>query len=203
MTRGNVQTHQPWPDSYRDEYARTVFGFWIYLLTDFVMFATIFAVYAVLHKSTFGGPGPKELFNLFPVMIQTWILLLTTFFVSLGGAAAHRKQRASTIVYFLIAFIGGLLFLGLMSHDIALFLKRGASWKISGYMSAYFTLIGTFAVHMIFGLIWTIVLLIPVFCRGVDMVDIRRLTCLRMLWQFLNIVWIFIFSLVYLLGVIQ
>jgi len=203
MTQSKAMKHEPLPDPYQDEYSRTTFGFWVYLLTDFMMFATIFAVYAVLHKSTFGGPGPKELFDLPSVMNQTWVLLVATFFVGFGGASVHRKHRAGTITYFLLTFILGITFLWLQFDDLSLLVKRGASWKSNAFLSAYFTLIGTFAVHIVFGLLWIIVLILPVIKRGIDMVSVRRLTCLRMFWQFLNIIWIFIFSIVYLLGVIQ
>lgn len=202
MTRLKTITCETLPDPYQDEYSKTVFGFWVYLLTDFMMFATIFAVYAVLHKSTFGGPGPKELFNLNSVMKQTWILLVGTFFIGLGGASAHRNSRFQTVLYFILTFISGLIFIWLMTCDLFHMIERGSTWQSNGFMSAYFTLVGTFAVHVIFGLLWIIVLLFPVICCGLNPVSVRRLTCLRMFWQFLNIVWIFIFSIVYFLGVI-
>lgn len=195
--------HAAMPDIYNDEYSRTVFGFWVYLLTDFMMFATIFAVYAVLHKNPFGGPGPRELYDLPAVMNQTWVLLVAVFFVGLGGASAHRKHNGQTITYFAVTFILGIVFLWLLFGDFSRLVEQGHTWKNNGYLSSYFTLIGTFAVHIVFGLLWTIVLLLPVMRHGLDLVSIRRLTCLRMFWQFLNIIWIFIFSIVYLLGVIK
>lgn len=203
MTKSKAIKHEALPDPYTDEYSRTVFGFWVYLLTDFLMFATIFAVYAVLHLNTFGGPGPKQLFSLPMALNQTWILLVATFFVSFGGASAHRNSRGGTITYFVITFILGVVFLGFQICDFSRLIELGATWKNNGFLSSYFTLLGTFDVHMIFALLWTIVLILPVIKRGLDEVSIRRLTCLRMFWQFLNIIWVFIFSIVYLLGAVE
>jgi cytochrome o ubiquinol oxidase subunit 3 len=203
MTKSKVIKHEALPDPFSDEYSRTVFGFWVYLLTDFMMFATIFAVYAVLHKNTFGGLGPRELFDLPMVLNQTWILLVATFFVGLGGASAHRNSRRAAITYFVFAFLLGVIFLWLQGCDMTRLIEQGATWKSNGFLSSYYTLIGTFDVHIIFGLLWTIVLIFPVMKRGLDIVSVRRLTCLRMFWQFLNIVWIFIFSVVYLIGVAE
>lgn len=190
------------PDAYQDEYSKTVFGFWLYLLTDFMMFATIFAVYAVLRKNTLGGPGAQELFDLNSVMSQTWVFLLGTFFIGLGGASAHRRNRKQTILYFILTFLLGIVFLFLMSVDLSQMIQKGSTWRSNGFLSAYFTLVGTFAVHVIFALLWIVILLVPLMCHRVNPVNVRRLTCLRMFWQFLNIIWIFIFSIVYLLGAI-
>ena len=201
MTSSKAIKHEALPDPFSDEYSRTVFGFWVYLLTDFMMFATIFAAYAVLRNNTFGGPGPKELFDLPMMLNHTWILLLATYFVSLGGASAHRNNKKATITYFVLTFILGFAFIWLQGCDMARLVAQGATWKSNGFLSSYFTLVGTFDVHVLIGLLWTIVLILPVMKRGLDSVSVRRLTCLRMFWQFLNIIWIFIFSIVYLLGV--
>jgi len=195
--------HESQTDPHHDEYSRTVFGFWVYLLTDFMMFATIFAVYAVLHQNTFGGPGPRELYSLPAALNQTLVLLLATFFVGLGGVTAHRKHKGLTITYFAVTFILGILFLWLVMGDLSRLIDRALSWKTNGYLSSYFTLIGTFIVHIVFALLWTIVLIVPVMIHGLDMVNVRRLTCLRMFWQFLNVIWVFIFSIVYLMGAVR
>ncbi len=183
----------------QSEYTRTIFGFWLYLLTDFMTFAALFAVYAVLRKNTLGGPGPKELFDLGSSFVQTLILLFGAFFAGVGGAYAHRGKRVQTLFYFGLTFVLNALFLWLMTSDLHHLIGMGQTWEKSGFLSAYFTLIGTFGLHVILALLFTIVLLSPLFRREIDIVSLRRLVCLRMFWQFLNIIWIFIFSIVYLL----
>ncbi len=194
-------SHEDYPDIHHDIYSRTVFGFWIYLLTDFVLFGVLFASYAVLHKSTFGGPNAKDLFHMLFTLIQTLILLVSSFTVGLAGASAHRRDKKKTIIFFLLSFLLGIAFLCLQCMEFTHLISRGNSWEKSAFLSAFFTLVGTHSVHVLFGLLWMIVLIIPVFKYGTTQVGIRRLTCLRMFWQFLNIIWIFIFTFVYLMGV--
>ena len=193
--------HESYPDPYHDSYSKTVFGFWIYILTDFILFGVLLATFAVLRNSTFGGPHPSELFHLPFNLIQTLILLTSSFTIALGGAYAHRKNKPATLITFLITFILGLAFILMEKSEFSRLIATGNSWQRSGYLSAYFTLLGTHALHMLFALLWVIVLMVPVVREGLTPVGIKRITCLRMFWQFLNIVWIFIFTIVYLLGV--
>lgn len=192
--------HEPFPDAYHDTYSRTVFGFWVFLLTDFILFGCLFATYEVLRYSTFGGPSAVDLTHPPFVLIQTLVLLCASFLVGLGGASAHRKNRALTILFFVLTFCFGVAFLAMEGAECSRLVEAGASWKRSANLSIFFTLIGTHAIHVLFGLLWIVVLLIPVFREGLKFVSIQRLTCLRMLWQFLNIIWIFIFTFVYLMG---
>lgn len=99
------------PDTHSDVYSKTIFGFWLYLLTDFMLFATLFAVYAVLHKNNFGGPKTKDLFDIQYVFVETIVLLICSFVAGLGGASAHRKNKKLTIVLFFITFIFGAIFM--------------------------------------------------------------------------------------------
>lgn len=190
------------PDTHEGVYSKTVFGFWLYLLTDFMMFATFFATYAVLVGGVADGPGPKHLFNLRSALIQTLSLLICGFTSGLAGAFAHRQNKKGVFVFFILTFIGGAFFLQREFTDFTTMIIAGNSWARSGFLSAYFTLTGMHALHVVFGLLWTLVLLTLVWSVGLNEDQIRRLTCLRMFWQFLNIVWIFIFSLVYLIGVV-
>lgn len=190
------------PDSHHDDYSKTTFGFWLYLLTDLMFFATIFATYAVLRNGTFGGPGSKQIFSMTYATIETLVMLSCAFVAGIGGAFAHRKNRGGVITSFLVAFILGAIVLGMIWHEFTHVFAMGYDWRSSAYLSAYFTLIGTFALHIIVGLLWTIVLLPPVFKMGVTSLHLKRLSCLRIFWQFLNIVWVFIFTFVYLLGVL-
>ena len=167
----------------------------------FIMFATLFAVYAVLRNNTFGGPSGKELFNLPYVFVQTLILLGASLTSGIGGVYAHRENKKSAMMWFGVTFLLGATFLAMGVMDFARLINMGAVWQVSGYLSAYYSLIGTHTVHVIIGLIWIIVLMIPVVKYGLEAVHVKRLTCLRMFWQFINVVWVFIFIVVYLMGV--
>lgn len=197
-----MNTHEASPDTHHDIYSKTVFGFWLYLLTDFMLFATIFATYAVLSPNHFGGPTQKQLFNLDYTTIQTFVLLISTFTVGVGGVYAHRRNKGGTIAFFLISFFLGMIFFWMELHEFSHLIAAGSGWEKSGFASAFFTLLGMFILHLALALLWVIVLLIPVFRSGVSGPSIRRLTCLKMFWQFLNIVWVFIYTTVYLVGII-
>ena len=181
-------------------YSKTLFGFWIYILTDFMLFATLFAAFAVLSNNTFGGPSARELFSIDRSLIQTLILLVSTFLIGLATALAHRRNRGGTIALFTLTFVLGIAFMSIEWGTFARLIASGNSWDRSAFLSAYFTLVGTHGLHLIFGLLWIVVLIVPVWTQGVTPVTIKRLTCLKMFWQFLNIIWVFIFTIVYLLG---
>lgn len=201
MKQPEAVLHEHFPDPNHGPYSRTVIGFWIYLMSDFILFGTLFAVYAVLSANTYGGPSTKEIFSLPYYFIQSLVFLCCSFFSGLAGASAHRKNKNLTLLFFGLTFVLGVLFLGLMAADFSDLMAAGNDWRRSGFLSAYFTLVGTHGVHVIFGLLWILVLLYPVWKEGIEHMSIRRLTCLRMFWQFLNVVWVFIFSFVYLMGV--
>ncbi|MCP5491639.1 MAG: cytochrome c oxidase subunit 3 [Chlamydiales bacterium] len=186
---------------HHDPYEKTIFGFWVYLLTDFIMFATLFAVYAVLRDSTFGGPGAKDLFNLPLVLVQTLLLLGCSLTSGVASVYAHRGNKNGTLLYFAITFALGFIFLWMGLADFHRLIAMDASWKVSGFLSGYFSLVGTHTVHILIGLAWIVVLLLPVIKQGLNDVHIKRITCLRMFWQFMNIIWIFIYTIVYLVGV--
>lgn len=192
-------SHENYPDNYHDVYSKTTFGFWLYLVTDFILFGVLFAVYLVLHNNTFGGPTGTDLFHLPSALAQTLLLLTASLISGMGGAYAHRKEKGKTIFYFCITFLLGLAFLGMTFLEFGEVIHMGHTWKESAFLSSYFTLVGTLAVHVLIALLWTILLLIPVLRFGISDVSLRRLTCLRMFWQFINIVWVFIFTIVYLL----
>lgn len=198
---GPILQHERYPDAYHDSYSRTTFGVWLYLLTDFVMFGALFATYGVLMHSTFGGPTGRLIFNIPYAHAETLILLTSSFTVGLGAASAHRRNKKMTLLFFAITFLLGVIFTGMQIDEFIRFAKQGAGWQRSAFLSGYFTLVGTHAVHMVFILLFLIILVAPVTWEGITPVSIRRLTCLKMFWQFLNIVWVFIFSFVYLMGV--
>ena len=180
---------------------KTIFGFWMYLMTDCVLFASLFASFAVLRNSTFGGPAGNELFSMPFVLAETLILLTSSFTAGLGLLAARRRDNAQTIVWFLLTLLLGLSFLTMEMTEFHKLYVEGDSWRRSGFLSAFFTLVGTHGAHITSGLIWMVVLLVKVLRKGLDELTIKRLTMLSMFWHFLDIIWIFIFTVVYLFGV--
>jgi len=181
---------------------RAVFGFWIYIMTDCVLFASLFAVYAVLHNNTFGGPAGKQLFSLPYALGETFILLTSSFTCGLAVLAAQRRNKNQVLFWFGLTFLLGLSFLGMEIHEFRDLVLSGNSWRRSGFLSAFFTLVGTHGLHITIGLLWMGVVMMQIVKRGLSRGNIRRLTLLSLFWHFLDIVWIFIFSIVYLLGAV-
>jgi cytochrome o ubiquinol oxidase subunit 3 len=193
----NEANHAPAPN---DDASKTFLGFWIYLMTDCVLFATLFATFAVLRNNTFGGPAGGELFSLPFVLTETLILLTSSFTCGLAILAAHRMDRRRVMIWLGITFLLGLAFLTLELTEFSRLAREGNSWRRSGFLSAFFTLVGTHGLHITSGLIWMYVLMFNIARRGLTKVTLKRLTLLSMFWHFLDIVWIFIFTIVYLLG---
>lgn len=181
-------------------YSRTVFGFWLYLMTDCILFGTLFAAYALLRKGTYGGPGAGDVFSLPFVLGETMLLLTSTFTCGLAMIAAHRNQIKKTVVLFAITFFLGAGFLAMEIFEFAELVLHGNGPTKSAFFSSFFTLVGTHGLHIVGGLLWIIVLLVPIMRHGITPVSLRRLTCLSLFWHFLDVVWIFIFSFVYLIG---
>lgn len=179
---------------------RSLFGFWVYIMTDCVLFASLFATYAVLRNNTNGGPGGFELFSMPFVLSETLILLTSSFTCGLALLAAQRRNKQQVLLWFIITGLLGLTFLGLELHEFAGLVSEGNSWRASGFLTAFFTLVGTHGAHITSGLIWMAVMLIRVARQGLTGMNIRQLTMLSLFWHFLDIVWIFIFSIVYLMG---
>lgn len=182
--------------------SKTIFGFWVYIMTDCVLFATLFATYAVLHNNTFGGPSSHELFSLPFVLTETLILLISSFTCGLGILAAHRASRSQVITWFVLTFLLGVAFLSLELNEFSRLVHDGNSWQRSGFLSAFFTLVSTHGLHISVGLLWMGVLLTQIIRQGLVQGVIRRLTMLSLFWHFLDIVWIFIFTIVYLMGAV-
>ncbi len=180
---------------------KTIFGFWVYLMTDCVLFATLFATYAVLHGSTYGGPSGRELFDLPYVLMQTLLLLVSSFTSGLALLATRLSDKKKVVVWLVVTFILGASFLALELHEFTKLVIEGNSWKRSAFLSAFFTLVGTHGLHITFGLLWASVLAGQIFAKGFTAPVIRRITCFTMYWHFLDVVWIFIFTIVYLMGV--
>lgn len=177
---------------------RVLFGFWVYLMTDLLMFAVLFAVYAVLHGNTLGGETDRDLFAL-PLALQETLLLLTSSFTcGIGMLAARRGKKGQTLLWFGITFVLGLMFLSLELKEFAEFIHEGHTLRSNAFLSSFFTLVGTHGLHITFGLLWMMITLVYVAVRGLNSHMIRKLSMLSLFWHFLDIVWIFIFTVVYL-----
>ncbi|GAB4189975.1 MAG: cytochrome o ubiquinol oxidase subunit III [Simkaniaceae bacterium] len=186
-----------------ETYEKTLFGFWVYLLTDFVLFATLFSVFVVLRNKTFGGPTPKDVFDLPYSLIQSYILLTCSLTSGFAGAYAHRQNKKGATLFFILTALLGILFLSLEAVEFKQLIDMGGQWHVSAFLSAFFTLVGTHSVHVVFAILWTPLILFSIWSEGLTLRSLRRATCLKMFWQFLNIVWVFIYVVVYLMGVIQ
>jgi cytochrome o ubiquinol oxidase subunit 3 len=177
---------------------RLLFGFWVYLMTDLLMFSILFACYMVLHDNTGGGPTGRELFSLPDAMAETLILLTSSFTAGIGMFAARSGFKRQTLFWFGITFLLGLSFLGLELREFAEFIHAGHTPSGSGFLSSFFVLVGTHGLHITSGLLWMGATLFFTAKRGLTKPMVRKLSYLSLFWHFLDIVWIFIFSIVYL-----
>lgn len=177
-----------------------VFGFWVYLMTDLVIFAVLFACFIVLHNNTFNGPTAKDLFHLPSVLAETLILLTSSFTCSLGMLAIHHRQKNWAIGWFILTFLLGVSFLYIEISEFADFVERGASWSRSAFLSSFFTLVGTHGLHISVGLLWMVVMMFRIALRPLGEHSISRIFRMALFWHFLDFVWIFIFTVVYGIG---
>jgi cytochrome o ubiquinol oxidase subunit III len=181
---------------------RTVvaYGFWIFILSDIVMFSGLFAAYAVLAGSTAGGPTGRQLFDLRNVFIETMCLLFSSYTCGLGALSAERRQPARFLIFAAVTFVLGAAFLIIEASEFAGMVERGAGPSRSGFLSSFFTLVGTHGVHVTGGLLWLIYLVAQVIVKGLRPAVLRRLLCWSLFWHALDIVWVGVFTLVYLMG---
>ena len=177
---------------------RAMFGFWIYLMTDLLMFAVLFAVYAVLHNNTLGGETGRQLFSLPLALTETLILLTSSFTCGIAMIAVRRGNKTQTLVWFAVTFALGLAFLSLELKEFAEFIHAGNTLQTNAFLSSFFVLVGTHGLHITSGLLWMATTMIYVMKRGLNSHLVRKLSMLSLFWHFLDIVWIFIFTIVYL-----
>lgn len=183
----------------KEQSEKTVFGFWLYLMSDCVLFATLFAVYAVLRGETFGGATPQDLLNLPFVLTQTLLLLASSFTVGLALVAAHRHAKQEVLWALGATFILGLGFVSMELVEFRHLLLEGEGPARSASLSAFFALVGTHGLHVTAGLLWLVVLIVHLLYRSIAISN-SKLWCFALFWHFLDIVWVFIFSFVYLFG---
>jgi cytochrome o ubiquinol oxidase subunit III len=176
------------------------YGFWIFILSDIVMFSALFATYAVLRNNTAGGPSGAELFNLRNVFIETLCLLFSSYTCGLGALSAERRQPGRFFIFAAFTFVLGAAFLIIEATEFARMVQIGAGPSRSGFLSAFFTLVGMHGAHVTSGLIALVYLVAQVIAQGLQAAVLRRLLCWSLFWHALDIVWVGVFTLVYLMG---
>lgn len=179
---------------------RKRFGFWVYIMTDCILFATLFATYAVLRNNTAGGPGAKDLFSLPFILIETLILLTSSYSIGLALLAARKKDKRQMLAWLAVTFVLGASFLGMELYEFNHLISNDHGWRTSAFLSSYFALVGTHGLHILVGLLWISVLSYRFMKGSITNYSLNNLTMLGIFWHFLDIVWIFIFSFVYLIG---
>lgn len=187
-------------ESQREDMSKVTLGFWVYLMTDCVLFASLFATYLVLHNNTNGGPSSSVLFSLPYVLVETMLLLTSSFISGLALLAMHRRNKKRVLLWLSVTALLGLAFLAMEISEFTKMVHQGHGWQQSGFLTGYFTLVGTHGLHIAVGLLWLSVLVVMILKRGLVASNVKRLTLFSLFWHFLDIVWIFIFTVVYLIG---
>jgi cytochrome o ubiquinol oxidase subunit III len=180
----------------------TLLGFWLYLMSDCLVFACLFAMYGVLGRSYAGGPTGAELFDLPLVAVNTSLLLVSSITYGFAMLAMQKNQLRGTLAWLGITGALGAGFIGIELHEFAHLIEEGAGLRRSAFLSSFFTLVGAHGLHVTFGLVWLATLLVQLSQRGLVEANRRRLMCLSMFWHFLDVVWIGVFTFVYLMGVL-
>ena len=181
----------------------TLLGFWLYLMSDCLIFTVLFACYGVLGRSYAAGPSPADLFDLKLVALNTAMLLLSSITYGFAMLAMEKDRQGATQGWLAVTGLFGLCFVGIELYEFSHLIMEGATPQRSAFLSSFFALVGTHGLHVSFGLVWLVVLMAQVRLRGLVPENRRRLMCLSMFWHFLDVVWIGVFTFVYLMGVIR
>ncbi|MCX7318566.1 MAG: cytochrome o ubiquinol oxidase subunit III [Hyphomicrobiales bacterium] len=181
----------------------TMLGFWLYLMSDCLIFAMLFATFGVLGTSYAAGPGPKDLFDLKLVALNTAMLLFSSITYGFAMLEMMKGKKNTTLLWLAITGLFGFAFLCIELYEFHHMIHEGAGWWRSAFLSSFFTLVGTHGLHVTFGIIWLVVLMVQVAKFGLIEANQRRLMCLSMFWHFLDVVWIGVFTFVYLMGVVR
>lgn len=181
---------------------KSYIGFWMYLMTDCILFGSLFATYAVLRGNVYDGPSGRDIFDLNFVLVETILLLTSSFICGLGIIAMRAGRRNLLLVALAVTFLLGATFVGMELYEFNHLVAEGYSWQRSAFLSAFFTLVGTHGLHILVGLLWLSVLAFSVIRFGLTSKNTKRLTLFALFWHFLDVIWIFIFTIVYLLGAI-
>lgn len=198
-TQGGHHAH----DHEHDHESLKTFGFWIFLITDCILFGSLFATYMVLHQNTNGGPTPEELFKMPGIIAETFILLTSSFTSGLAVLGMHKGNMKQLIGWLAVTVLLGASFVGLeLMEFINMVNHEGATISTSAFLSAFYALVGTHGLHVSVGLIWMVGLMLQLKRRGITAVTKRKVAVISLYWHFLDVVWIFVFTVVYLMGVI-
>ncbi len=180
-----------------------VLGFWIYLMSDCLVFAVLFAAYGVLGSSYGGGPTQADLFDLPMVALNTAMLLFSSITFGFAMLEMEKDNMRAMLGWLAITGLFGLAFLGLELNEFREFIEEGATPQRSAFLSSFFTLVGTHGLHVTFGVVWLVTLMVQLPQRGFIPENKRRMMCLSMFWHFLDVIWIGVFSFVYLVGYLR
>jgi len=186
--------------AHHDTSGNTVFGFWVYLMSDCILFACLFAAFAVLRGEVAGGPSGKELFELDYVLVETFILLFSSITYGFAMVSLQAKQKGRVLFWLAVTGALGLAFLGMEINEFHHLIAEGAGPNRSAFLSSFFTLVGTHGLHVASGTLWLVFLMWQLVTKGITPTSTKRLMCLSLFWHFLDVVWIGVFTVVYLMG---
>ncbi len=200
-SHGSAETHQAHEDGHsHSQGGMKVLGMWVYLMSDCILFGSLFASYAVLSGAFAGGPTGRELFSLPFVLTETFVLLFSSITYGYAMLALHRHEKTAVLRWLSVTFLLGAIFIGMELYEFHHLIVEGAGPTRSAYLSSFFALVGTHGLHVSAGLIWMAVLMHQVQRRGLTDNNVTRLSCLSLFWHFLDLVWICVFTFVYLFG---
>lgn len=207
MSNLNINTHSSSISTSLDNHSHdseviSLLGFWIYLMTDCIIFASIFSVYAVLMHNVAGGPSAHDIFNLPYVLIETFLLLVSSITYGFAMLNMYKGNKKEVFIYLALTFFCGIGFISMEVNEFALLIHEGFTPSKSGFLSAFFTLVGTHGLHVASGLIWMLIIMYQIQKKGINQAIRIRMGCLSLFWHFLDVIWICVFSIVYLMGVI-
>ncbi|MCA0758268.1 cytochrome o ubiquinol oxidase subunit III [Paenibacillus sp. N4] len=188
-------------DDHHDQESMKQFGFWLFLITDVILFGTLFATFVVLRLNTDGGPTGAELIELNGIIISTFLLLTSSFTSGVAVLEMHKGNKRGLILWLAITALLGASFIYLEVTEFIHLVHEGANIGTSAYWSAFFTLVGTHGLHVSVGLVWMVALMLQISRRGITPVTKRKVNIISLYWHFLDVVWIFVFTIVYLMGV--
>jgi cytochrome o ubiquinol oxidase subunit III len=200
--KGEVAFHLV-EEPHHEEGHSTLLGFWIYLMSDCLIFAILFATFGVIGGNYAAGPGPRDLFELELVALNTAMLLFSSITYGFAMLEMARGRKNATLTWLGITGVFGAAFLGIELYEFHHLIEIGATPQRSGFLSAFFALVGTHGLHVFFGSIWLVTLMVQVSRKGLIPANQRRLMCLSMFWHFLDVIWIGVFTFVYLLGMLR
>lgn len=198
QTLNNANAHEH--HGHHDAGATKVFGFWIYLMSDLILFASLFATYAVLVNGIADGPSGKEIFSLPFVLVETFLLLFSSITFGFAMLSMNKGSVSQVNLWLFVTLLFGLGFVVMEVYEFHELIAEGYGPDRSAFLSAFFALVSTHGLHVTAGLVWIIIMMIQVSRRGLTDVNRTRLSCLSLFWHFLDVVWICVFTVVYLMG---